>query len=365
MQSFISVPCHQLAQAQLHALAKENLLNVTEEWQRACWNLILHFTDPQQHSITFTTSGSTGAPKVISISKTHITRSARETIAFLNIKENINTLCCLPVDKIGGAMVVLRAIVCRLQLIVVKPSLNPFLCELPVKIHLTSLTPMQLNATLQDVRTSHIPAGIHTVLLGGSDVPRTLLDKIAGFSNRIYATYGMTETISHIALRRLTAPAQEYYVPLPGVRCLLNEHKCLVIDAPHLGVHNLNTRDVAELRDDGSFKWIGRLDLVINSGGVKIHPEILEEKLQPLIPYPFFVGGVSDDVSGERPVLFVETDEGVHEDMMRGWYTFMNKNFTKYEVPVKIVFVREFVRTPTGKINRKATINKLQEMNEL
>ena len=217
------------------------------------------------------TSGSTGAPKPLRVEKRRMEASARLTCDFLGLAPGDTALLCMPLDYIAGKMMVVRSLVRGLRLVSVKPSSRPLagLDEAPV---FAAMVPMQVACSLHCAKERRLLMGIRHLIIGGGAVDKALEKELRSFPNAVWSTYGMTETLSHIALRRLSGPdADSWYTPFTGVGVSLGADGCLVIDAPLVCDGTLHTNDFAELHPDGRrFRILGRKDNVINSGGVKI-----------------------------------------------------------------------------------------------
>lgn len=225
------------------------------------------------------TSGSTGKPKTIHATKAAMAASAAATCRAFGLEPGATVLLCLPLRYIAGQMMVVRAIVGGLNLITTAPSSTP-LAGLQQDIDFAPMVPMQLASTLATENGAAQLARVRTLLLGGGFVDAALEEKLQEFPCRVYTSYGMTETLSHIALRAANGPHRSaFYSPLPGVRLHTTPQGTLCIDAPYLDIDSLSTNDLVELRPDGTFRILGRVDAVINSGGVKIQAEKLEQEL--------------------------------------------------------------------------------------
>jgi O-succinylbenzoic acid--CoA ligase len=222
-------------------------------------------------------------------------------------------------------------------------------------IQFAALTPMQVKHVKDDYNTYRKMERINTIILGGETPSPKLIDYMRHATNNIYATFGMTETISHIALKKLSGAApEEYYTTLQGISISTDEKSCLVIDAPALNVHQLHTNDIVNLVSPTQFEWLGRYDNVVNTGGIKIYPESIEQKLMSLIKVPFFIAGKADDTTGQKPVIVLETEKLTHLD-----YEELDNIFEqlhKYERPREIINVRQFARTGNGKVDRSRTL---------
>jgi len=297
------------------------------------------------------TSGSTGKPKKIKLIKEYARHSALATLNILDLKKGDSSLLSMPANYIAGRMMLVRAIVGQLNLIPVLPSSAPSIPDRT--IDLAAFTPHQFRGIIESENNGHYRR-IKNILLGGSPVPEELIDGLEKFPGRIFETFGMTETYSHIALR-MRYPVKEEYFQAVGPVSFSLENERLVIHAPHLGIEALNTNDLVELDGTRRFRWLGRSDYVINSGGIKLHPEIIEAKLATVLKSPFFITGKPDKIYGQKVVLVVERSEKAStEDQL---INEINQILSKYEKPKSIIWVDYMVMTTTGKINRNATIN--------
>lgn len=311
--------------------------------------------------ITVQTSGSTGSPKSIQVRKEQMINSAKISCEFFNLKKGDATLLCLPLSYIAGKMMVVRSIVADLELLPVSPVGNP-LKYLDEKIDFAAMTPMQVYNTLHDPIELERLKQIPKLIIGGGPITLALSERLKDLPNEIYATYGMAETLSHIALRRLNGECiSEYYTPLPGVTVSLNKGlNTLSIKAPNVCDTVINTNDLAEVLPDGRFRILGRIDNVVNSGGIKIHIEDLEDKIFSLFSDRTFVfTSQSDHKLGERLVLLIEKDPDMDVDVHVDVYDeTLEKLFLrfipKYHLPKKVYFVEKIPRTHSDKIDRSA-----------
>lgn len=298
------------------------------------------------------TSGSTGNPKTIKLNKNHMLQSAKSTCDYLGLTESMNALLCLPTKYIGGKMMLVRAIYSGYNLITTSPSKNP-LGDVNQEINFLAMTPYQFESTLEEsidrVKQEQI------IILGGAPVTSGLRGNILGLSSRVFETFGMTETISHIGLKRISE--SEYFEVLAPTTIRVNKEKQLVINAPQIGVENLVTNDIVELQGENSFKWLGRKDFVINTGGVKVHPEELENRIGNQLKLSnenIFITSLSDERLGQKVVLcLLDTCGGVKLNF---------ENLSKYERPKEVYFLSSFVCTNNGKIDRLKTQVKLIEI---
>lgn len=264
------------------------------------------------------TSGSTGKPKPLWVEKRRMLASARITCDFLGLKEGDTSLLCLSTDYIAGKMMVVRALERKMRLIAVEPSGHP-LASVEQPIDFAAMVPMQVYNALQVPEERDKLMRIKHLIIGGGAIDDDLALALKDFPHFVWSTYGMTETLSHIALRRLNGPeASNYYVPFDGVDVLLNDERCLVIHASLVCEETIVTNDIAEFGPDGRcFRILGRKDNVICSGGIKIQIEELERLLKPHIPVPFMVTKVKDEKFGEVGVLLLSNSRIVNSAVLR------------------------------------------------
>ena len=259
------------------------------------------------------TSGSTGKPKRLLVEKRRMVNSARITCDFLGLKEGDSALLCMPLDYIAGKMVVVRSLVSHLHLISVTPSSHP-LKDVTQPIDFAAMVPLQVYSSLQEPAERERLLSIRHLIIGGGAIDDSLESQLQQFPNAVWSTYGMTETLSHIALRRISGENSSlWYSPLDGVDVSLSSDSCLEIYAPQVNPEKLHTNDIAELRTlpDGSkeFRILGRKDNVIDSGGIKIQAEEVERLLRPHLSCGFIITKVSDARLGEAVTILIESDD--------------------------------------------------------
>ena len=296
------------------------------------------------------TSGSTGAPKPMLVEKRRMLASARITCDFLGLKPGDTALLCMSLDYIAGKMMVVRSIERGLKLITIAPSGHPLASSNPSPLtpHLlfAAMVPMQVYNTLQVPEEKERLKQIRHLIIGGGAIDEAMEAELRHFPNAVWSTYGMTETLSHIALRRLNGPeASEWYTPFPSVTISQNADGCLVIDAPEVCSEPLITNDIVEV-DAGRFRILGRKDNVICSGGIKIQIEEVERQLKPHFSAPYLITKRPDEKFGEVAVLLTE---GSIEDARQ----VCERVLPKYHQPKDYLHVAQIPLTETGKPARK------------
>ncbi len=302
------------------------------------------------------TSGATGKPKVITLSRKQLVESALRTMSQLPVQQGDTALICLDTRYIAGKMMLVRALTHNLRIVAVEPSANP-LGRLIEKVDFVAAVPYQMKRMVDESLSAVMQ--IKAILLGGSPIPEYLASALSGLPNAVYATYGMTETASNIALQRLSGPhPDKAFRPLPGIEVFINNDSCLVIRVPER-TEPVFTNDVAEIFPDGTFRIIGRRDNVINSGGIKIFPEEAEtiaalifEQLG--ITSDYFIGGMPHYELGQQAALIVE-GLPLTPDTEQHLLDALKKELS-LRAPRRIYYLPEFKRTPTGKIMRRETL---------
>lgn len=340
------------AEEGLIAFCKEQLPKAPD-WEKSHLGIILEFLSDKEY-IETPTSGSTGEPKVIELRKELLESSAKLTASYFKIRNDSRVLQCLPSKFIAGKMMIIRALVNGWNLRWVEPSANP-LKHLHEEFDFAAFTPMQAAAILNENPEEF--KAIKTVIIGGGSVSKDLEEKISVCTNAVHLTYGMTETITHIAERRLTGRhPQNFFQALPGVRFSIDERECLIIEAVHLGNAVFHTNDVVQLNSPMTFRYMGRIDNVINSGGIKIFPEKIERKIAHLIERNFFITKDDDETLGEKMVMYIEGTPYSDSELLQ-LSSAMKIFLHSYEVPKEFRFVPHFEYTETNKVKRKQYAN--------
>ncbi|MDP4292322.1 MAG: AMP-binding protein, partial [Bacteroidota bacterium] len=318
------------------------------QWQRSVVSFLKQWFN-EDEDILAHTSGSTGEPRVIRLSKARMRISASMTCDYFGLKPRDRALLCLSAENIAGRMMLVRAMERGLHLDAVSPAGCPLSNTLE-KVKFAAMVPLQVQHCLDRGCLDQA----ETILLGGAAVSDKMQDMLFRQEVKCYCSYGMTETMSHVALKKLNGPdASEWYEGLADARFDLDERDCLQITSAFLGIEKLQTNDICELDGQTRFRWLGRLDFVINSGGLKVSPEQLEKLLSPYMHLPYFITGLPDEELGERIVLFIEAsspDRVPLEQIQRAF-----GEWHKYKRPKAIYVVSQFVYTVSGKINRNAT----------
>ena len=306
------------------------------------------------------TSGSTGTPKEIEITRGQMIASAKATGEFFHINDSDFLLACLHPNYIAGKMMLVRAMVwdCPIQLL--DPSSDPFqyLSEnnLP---YFVAMGPLQVENSLKNPESKQKLQQIKNILIGGAPCSLQLQRELS--ENRINAwqSFGMTETVSHIALAKITG-SPLWYHPLPRVKIGQDIREALWIESPMSGKHRIQTNDRVTINSSGSFLWLGRVDFVVNSGGIKLFPEAIEPQIEvevnKLFPDKrFFLGGISDPVLGQKLVLLIESPE---KDIEKAKILLeqLKPKISHYERPREVIFLNQFEETSNGKINRIKTL---------
>lgn len=312
-----------------------NIISFLEEW-----------FDPT-NSISSYTSGSTGKPKLIELPKSAVLKSAEITCSYFNIQKGNTALLCLPTNFIAGKLMLIRALYSQMHLTSVPPTRNP-LKNNTSTFDFVAMTPMQVRTLIQE--NPEQLNNIKTLIIGGAPVDEQLENQLKQFSTNCYATFGMTETITHIAVRKINQ--DKHYSALPTITFEQTNDNCLIINAPHLPQQQLVTNDKIELLSKTTFIWKGRKDNVINTGGIKIQAEVLEKKIAQLTPNNrLFIATESDKLLGNKIILIVESESP---------FVINFDSLDKYETPKNTYWIPQFEETETGKINRKKTLAKIK-----
>lgn len=356
--SYITLNNQRITVPELTKLSSGKILNPeTPEWEMELY-LFLNEWFSETDFVTAQTSGSTGEPKQIELSKSVMLKSAERTINYFGLQENSRVLLNLPCRYIAGKMMVVRAVVGRMNLFTVDPATTfDFLDH--KSFDFGAMVPNQI------IKIRKHPSGleklqnIRNLLIGGSGISSELENQISQLSTRVVLTYGMTETASHIAIRELTGSLEsDTYQCLQGISVGLTESGCLRIFHPDFK-EPLLTNDLAEVLSETRFRILGRSDFVIISGGIKYSPEILEKKLEGKINTRYIISSIPDEKLGEKLVLVIEGESGSPEHIRQS----IKNSLTPYEQPKIIHFTDKFPESSTGKILRTEIKNLLLTRN--
>lgn len=327
---------------------------ILHNWEFKILKIIKNWNNNKKNFL-IKTSGTTSKPKKILVLKKNIINSSYMTKKFFNLKTGNTSLLCLPVNYIAGKMVLIRSIVLNLKLYCILPSSNP-LKKINIlnnnnnkKFDFVSMIPLQVNNGIDSISNT-----IKILLIGGGEVSKKLENKLQKHTTKCYSSYATTETLGHIALRRINGYNKtDYFICLPKIKLNINKNKCLKIYSPDLIQKPLQTNDLVKLLSNDKFYWLGRYDNLINSGGIKIIPEQIEKKLKSfLINVNFFIGGVNDNYLGQKAILFIEGIKFENNKMLK---FFIINNGIKF---IKgYCFINLFLKTKSNKIKRKDTIN--------
>lgn len=328
-------------------------------WGRAALAFCHAWLNDQSH-FEVHTSGSTGPPQPVLLSREQMCASAQATATALGLQPGEPALVALPPASIAGRMMLVRGLELGLPLVVVEPTRRPLALAPPdIPLRFTALVPLQLEATLGVATEAARLDGMRAVLIGGAPLSPDLAQRVRQLQAPLYHTYGMTESATHVALRRLNGPdASDLFTPLPGVEVGQDERGCLTVCGPMTAGRHLTTHDHVTLLPDGRFRWLGRLDYVINSGGVKVQAEKVEAALQQLCPgRRVVVVGRPDPALGECVTALIEGSP-LPVVALRAALG-QTGRLSRYEMPRAFHFLPVFPETPTGKINRPALLAQL------
>lgn len=328
-------------------IEKDQIVSDTENEAEVLAFLQLWFQGAETFYLN--TSGSTGRPKTIGIKRSQFIASAKATGSALGIIPKTSTLCCLPVRYVAGKMQIVRALVLDLELTIIEPSSTPSISG----FEFTSMTPMQFYQVYQ--KDTDSLNTYNCILIGGGELSKDIEVLASNIKAKVYHTYGMTETVSHIALRRINHEPQSHFHCLPNVEISVDEKGCLKVVGEVTNNKVLQTNDIVELISGNEFRWLGRADHVINTGGIKIHPEQLEIEYRNIlstmgINNRFYIVGAPDNILGQKICLVIETqDEYDLTSIKRN----IQSKVVKYQVPKEVIFTPTFSETESGKVLRK------------
>ena len=317
------------------------LIKEGDEFEKSIGDFLLDWFDDNSY-IDLQTSGTTGIPKMIRTDKQMMVNSALATGDFFELSPGDKALYCLPTTYIAGKMMLVRSFILGLDVDFVAPSSHP-LTNNETKYDFVAMVPLQAENSLEGLKN------VKKLIVGGAKMSNSLEKKLLKGKTEVYETYGMTETVTHIAAKKV---GEKAFAILPNIQISQNESNCLVIDAPKISNAQIVTHDLVELLNDQQFILLGRIDNVVNSGGIKLIPEQIEEKLLHGIHSRFFVGGIPDAVLGEKLVLVIEGQKQLLEEHIYN-------SLDKYEKPKEVFFIDKFIETENGKIKRKEMLERI------
>jgi O-succinylbenzoic acid--CoA ligase len=291
-------------------------------------------------------SGSTGVPKNIRVKKQAMVHSSIITGNYFKLKPGDSALHCLPTNFIAGKMMLVRAMILGLEIDLVEPSSLPIFDD-HIPYEFCAMIPMQIQNSLKRLQN------IKTIIVGGAPVSKNLTEELQLLQTKVYATYGMTETLSHIAIKPLNGKLKsDYYKVLEGIKISQDQRGCLVINAPKLTDEKIVTNDLVNLHSKTEFEFLGRYDNMINSGTIKLFPELVEAKLLDKIKQRFFIASKPDAFLGEKVILVIEGKENTTNAS-----TF--EDLDEYEVPKEVYVIEKFIET-NQKVQRLKTLELLK-----
>ncbi len=316
-----------------------------------------------QQEFVVPTSGSTGEPKNITLTRNQLEASAQRTIAALKLNKKDRALVCLNTENIAGMMMLARGFLADLHLTIIEPIANPLAFSKPEQpFDFISFVPYQLHAICFETPAKKLVMDFaKAILVGGAPLSPNLLTAIKTIKAPVYQTYGMTETVSHIALRRLNGPeTEETYQAFAGITLGQDERGCLTIKADVTNNETIVTNDLVNLLSANTFEWLGRADNTVNSGGYKVQLEKIEVILAQVllnqnISCRSFVSAEPDDKLGHKLVAVLESEQ-VTETEEKDLKKELAQVLKKYEVPKIFYFTKSFASTGSGKIDKIKTL---------
>ena len=318
-----------------------SLIKEGDDFEKSIGDFLLDWFD-EKSFIDLQTSGTTGIPKIIRTSKQTMVNSALASGDFFELSPGDKALYCLPTKYIAGKMMLVRSFILGLDIDFVAPNSHP-LDKNETIYDFVAMVPLQVQNSLEGLKN------VKKLIVGGAKMNNSLEKSLLKQETHVYETYGMTETLTHIAAKKV---GEKAFSILPNVHISQNEKNCLVIDAPKISKELIVTNDLVEILNDNQFIFLGRIDNVVNSGGIKLIPEQIEGKLANVIHSRFFLGGIPDAVLGEKLVLVIEGEKNASTEL----------NFEvldKYEKPKDVFYIPKFLETENGKIKRKEILKNI------
>jgi len=343
---------HELKKLAEFAVSKTD----TPAWSRELFIFILEWLNDSEY-ILQESSGTTGRKKKIPLAKKSMQLSAGMTLRYFGLRAGQTSLLCLPASYIAGRMMLIRSMLGGLNLYLAEPSLAPDAASFP-PVDFSAMVPAQVIHLLND---SNDQLSIRTLLIGGAEIPDDLVRRAENLPGSVYATFGMAETCSHVALRKLNRPGEgKEYRALPGVELSTDDRNCLVIRAPWLN-EPVNTNDLADCAAPGSFVWLGRYDNLINSGGVKVVPEEIESRIKAETGLNTIVVGLPHPILGQKVILvMLKEDQLTGESIVKP----VLDTLPAPQQPKEIRFVDRFPLNRSYKTDRQTLVAKLRGLPE-
>jgi|TARA_B110000305_G_scaffold116036_1_gene130318 O-succinylbenzoic acid--CoA ligase len=301
------------------------------------------------HSIFCQSSGSTGKPKEIEISKEALVISAQNSIDFFGLKSHQNAALCLSIDFIAGKMMLVRALIAGIHIHIYPVSTNLSAC-INKTIDFIAIVPLQLEELLANTKGRLNLKKINKILVGGASISTRTEEQLALNELTVYQSYGMTETVTHVAIKKTGFQGEDVYRSLPGVHFETQENRLKII-YPAISEVPIQTNDIVNLVDANSFQWLGRADFVINSGGIKFSPERLEKKLNQIFDFEVMVTGIEDAKLGHKVGLIIK-GEAFQQPIKKSDFKGLMHQF---EIPKVYTFLNQFEKTLNGKLDRNKT----------
>ncbi len=337
------------SRSELLLLAKRKMQDAKcADWEKFIFSFVLEWLNGDSF-VWVKTSGSTGKPKTIQIEKDKMVASALATNSFFNLYEQKTALLCLSAEFIAGKMMLVRAFVGGFDLHYRAPQSDALLLNTKTYTF-AAIVPLQLEAALKT--KAKVLNLISKIIIGGAAIRQDSIEKLQDLESEFWSTYGMTETITHIALQALNGKQKtNYFQALDGVQFSVNDKACLCISAPYIQKEKIQTNDSVELLSSTQFRFLGRADFVINSGGIKLSPEVLEQKIAKYIDSDFAFSSKLDQKLGEKLVLVIE---GEKDSRLSQINKALDTVLGRFERPKEILFIPKFPKTKSGKIDRNA-----------
>ena len=326
-----------------------NFIKEGDKYENYMGDFLLDWLDTND-SIYLDCSGNNFKQKKIKVKKQFLVNSAISTGNYFNVSVGDKALHCLPANYIAGKMMLIRAMILGLEIDLISPSKMPF-HKNDKSYDFVAMTPTQAFHSLNELHR------VKKLIIGGAYVSNSLQQKLIKLNVRAYETYGMMETLSHIAIRKMTDPISEFKC-LPNIKVKTDKRNCLVIDAPELGIDSLVTNDEVEIYSSNHFKLVGRVDYIINLDDSKLHPEQIERKLSQNLSFHFFVDKMKDTKNVEKLVLVIKDNPEIKVEKLKEQIRNCN-SLKQYETPKAVVCFKNFIQSYSGKIKRNETMDQI------